>query len=69
MNAPAEVYALGLVALMGQKGAHHFVVDLDAMDPEQGRGLSLNIEIEGRKVTFTTGKCECPACLAKVGRS
>lgn len=69
MNAPAEVYALGLVALMDQKDTHHFVVDLDALDPEQSRGLSLDIEIEGRKITFTTGKCQCAACLAKVGQS
>lgn len=69
MNAPGEVYALALVALMDQRNVHHFVVDLDALDPEKSRGLSLDIAIEGRKITVTTGQCECAECKAKVGRS
>lgn len=67
MNAPAELYALALVALMDQQNVHHLVVDLDTLDPEKSRGLSLDVEIEGRTITVTTGRCDCPTCVAKAG--
>jgi hypothetical protein len=67
VNAPPELYAIALVALMEQQNVHHFEVDLMAMDPEKSRGLSLDFVIEGGKITVTTGRCDCPACAAKAG--
>lgn len=64
MNAPPQLYALGLVALMEQQNVHHFEIDLKALDPEKSRGLSLNFTIEDEKITISTGRCDCTACVA-----
>lgn len=69
MNAPDWVYALGLVVLMDRQNVHHLEIDMDAIDKDKSVGLSLNVEIEGRKVTISTGRCQCPNCAAKVGSS
>jgi hypothetical protein len=67
MRPPPELYAISLVALMEQQNVHHFVVDMDAMNPENSRGLSIDFEIVGRKITVSTGRGDCPAGLAKTG--
>lgn len=67
MNAPASLYALGLVVLMDRQNVHHFEIDLDALDETKSQGLSIDFVIEGRKVTVSTGRCDCPKCAAAVG--
>lgn len=67
MNAPDWVYALGLVVPMDRQNVHHLEIDLDGIDKEKSVGLSLNVEIKGRKVTISTGRCQCPNCAAKAG--
>ena len=67
MNAPPALYAIGLVALMDQQGVHRFEVDLTA-DPESHRGLALEFELSAEKLVVSTGKCDCPACLAATGQ-
>lgn len=68
---PAQLYALGLVQLMDRTNTHHFVVEVDKLDTEASRGLSINVECdpETRTITFSTGKCQCPRCLAAMGNA
>lgn len=69
MNGPSELYALGLTVLMDRQNVHHFEIDLEALDSGQLRGLALNARVENGKVTFSTGRCRCPACTAAAGET
>lgn len=63
-RVPPELYAIALVVLMGRENVHHFEIDLNGLDPEKSRGLSLDFEIDqdAKKITVTTGRCDCPGC-------
>ena len=65
---PDAIYAMGLVQLMDRTNTHHFVVDLENLDMERARGLSLNVDVvHGKTLTFSTGLCKCPKCIAVTG--
>lgn len=67
MNVAPALYALALVQLMDQQDVHHFEIDLDSLDPEKSRGLSIDIIIEGNKMIVATGRCDCAKCAASAG--
>lgn len=64
---PAEVYALALVVLMDRTNTHHLEIDLENLDRDKSRGLALNIDFTPSMLTFSTGRCECPKCVAVTG--
>lgn len=66
-NVPQGLYAVALVMLMDQQKVSHFKFDMGELKPEQWRGMAIEFEVDGGKVTVWNGRCECPECVAKVG--